>query len=115
MTMASNLQTCMVVSHVLSDLECFSSAKYTRFPTRAQVDAANNRRLNELEGPMHYYQAEDHAGRGDNDMQLTGEEAERILNRETMAQQSIKLKVNKVSLYSTDGVFIVTTCRSVHR
>lgn len=64
-----------------------------RFPLRTQVDTANKSRLNKLNGPEHEYNAADYNGYDEDGMRIPIARMESILDRETLAPKSTRLKV----------------------
>lgn len=72
--------------------ECCSSAICHRFPLRGEVEQANAARLSNLPGPSQTYLAFDVPGRDHRGLQVTPQQAEKLLER-LVAVKSIRLKV----------------------
>lgn len=70
----------------------------SRFPTKAEVAAENQRRMGGLTGPTRTYKSHDTAGVNDRGEPVDIREARKLLNRE-MAPEVIKLKVRNVVAY----------------
>lgn len=79
----------------------------TRYPTRAEVDRANQAKLISLPGDGIRYQATDTPGRDSNDNRVSLEHMGRLLER-LVAQQAIHLKVALFRLFATR---CLTHCR----
>jgi hypothetical protein len=75
---------------------------FPRFPTKREVQFANESRLVRLSGPKHTFNATDHAGRDDKDRGVTLQQARTLLDRSVLAPQSMVLKVRSPSAL---GVF----------
>ena len=82
-----------------------------RYPTRAEVDRANQARLISLPGNGIRYQATDTPGRDSNDNPVSLEHMGRLLER-LVAQQVIHLKVVLLQLFATG---CLTYCRLARR
>ncbi|OAX43616.1 hypothetical protein K503DRAFT_680770, partial [Rhizopogon vinicolor AM-OR11-026] len=77
------------------------------YPTRAEVDRANQARLNSLPGDSIRYEATDTPGRDSNDNLVSLESMKRLLER-LVAQQVIHLKVVLLLLFAPH---YLTHCR----
>lgn len=87
-------------------------SKTIRYPTRAEVDRANQVKLISLPGDGIKYQATDTPGRDSNDNPVSLESMERLLER-LVAQQVVHLKV-VLFLCSHHIVLRITGWRASH-
>jgi ATP-dependent DNA helicase PIF1 len=64
-----------------------------RYPTRPEVESANNRRLNALKTETQTYRSHDIPGRTDDGQRVSQEGAVRLLDSKLIATREITLKV----------------------
>jgi hypothetical protein len=74
-------------------VRCSRHVVFARFPTRREVDNANNSRLIALSGVSHKYEAKDFAGYDSKDVKISPDQMERLLER-LVAAKAITLKVS---------------------
>lgn len=72
---------------------------YCRFPTKREVQFANESRLTKLSCPAHTFHSTDHAGKDDQDRVVTLQQAEGQLDRCVLAPKAITLKVSSSSTH----------------
>ncbi|KAF9650728.1 hypothetical protein BDM02DRAFT_1305111 [Thelephora ganbajun] len=63
------------------------------FPTKREVQFANESRLAKLSGPGHSFHSVDHAGKDDKDQYITPQQAKSQLDRCVLAPETMTLKV----------------------
>jgi hypothetical protein len=91
--MISNQQICRSM-YLLRWGRC---SRCTRFPTKREVAAGNQRRLERLAGATRTYKSHDTAGLDDRRDPVDIKIAVKLLNKE-MAPETIKLKVRTISV-----------------
>jgi hypothetical protein len=79
-------------------VRCSRHVVFARFPTRREVDNANNSRLSALSGLFHKYEAKDFAGYDSKDVKISHVQMERLLER-LVAAKVITLKVSTYLLH----------------
>lgn len=78
---------------------CSSDHCFSRFPTKREVQFANDSRLSKLTGPVHTFRATDQPGKNDKDQYITYQQATAQLDRCVLAPELMTLKVGNSALH----------------
>ena len=84
---------------------------FRRFPTKREVQFANDSRLSKLSGMTRTFRCNDHAGRDDKDQEITPEQAKSQLNKCVLAPETMALKVGYPAPSISDGPTLPTLGR----
>lgn len=88
---------------------------FCRFPTKREVQFANESRLAKLSGLAHTFRCTDHAGIDDKDQDITPQQAKAQLDRCILAPEAMTLKVGLSTVLNTFLTAHIINFRSVHR
>jgi ATP-dependent DNA helicase PIF1 len=77
---------------------------FYRFPTKREVQFANDSRLGKLTGPPHTFRAMDSPGKDDKDQYITYQQATSQLDRCVLAPEVMTLKVGNSTLRTSNGL-----------
>ena len=77
---------------------CLAEFWVRRFPTKREVQFANESRLAKLSGPARTFRCTDHSGEDDKNQHITLQQANVLLNRCVLAPEAMTLKVGRLIL-----------------
>ena len=77
---------------------CLAGFWVHRFPTKREVQFANESRLAKLGGMARTFRSVDHAGNDDKDQYITPQQAKTLLDRCVLAPETMTLKVRRLSV-----------------
>ena len=82
---------------------CLAKFRFRRFPTKREVQFANDSRLAKLRGVARTFRCRDHPGTDDKDLDITLDQAKSVLNRYVLAPEAMALKVGCPSSSTSNG------------